>query len=85
MADDVPSIPVGEVYRSLEIWGLQSAERVAQVKAQIDIVIDENVPARLYAIACDDDVPADAPGFWTLEARRLARDKILAARRDRQA
>ena len=84
MADDV-SVPLGEIYRGIEVWGLQSAKRVEEVKRQIDLVIDENVPAKLYSIACDDDVPAGAPGFWTLEARALARDKCLSARQDRQS
>lgn len=74
--DDWHELPVAEVYRGVEIFGLQSPERIEQAKRQIDIVIAKSGPRRLYAFACD---PSRSP-----EARQLARLKALATIQPRQ-
>jgi hypothetical protein len=65
-------LPVAEIYRQVEIWGLQSPERIARAKAQIGLVIDLGDLEALYLFACD---PGNAP-----EARQLAGNKLYVAR-----
>jgi hypothetical protein len=69
-------LPIAEVYRGVEIYGLQSRERVAECKRQIDCVMSMSGPRKLYLFACDG---AHAP-----EARCLAKNKCLASIEDRQ-
>jgi hypothetical protein len=69
-------LPIAEVYRGVEIFGLQSAARVREAKRQIDTVIAMTGPRKLYEFACD---AANAP-----EARLLAKAKCLASIEDRQ-
>ena len=76
MADDDSELPVSEIYRGVEIYGLQPPERVAEAKLQVDQVFIMKSPRALATFACDD---ANAP-----EARLLAKHKALAALEKRQ-
>jgi hypothetical protein len=76
MTDDTHEIPVAEVYRSVEIYDLQSAEHIAEAKRQIDRVISMSEPRRLFDFAID---ARNSP-----EARQLAKLKALATREERQ-
>ena len=76
MSDDENELPVAELYRGVELYGLQSAERIAEARRQVDEVFGMAAPSALFAFACDD---AKAP-----EARLLAKFKALATREDRQ-
>jgi hypothetical protein len=76
MTDSMHELPVAEVYRSIEIYGLQSTERIAAAKREIDVVIKMTAPRQLAAFACD---PSRAP-----EARLLAKNKALASLEQRQ-
>ena len=69
-------LPVLEVYRGVEIYGLQSAERVAAAKIQVDQVIAMSSPRALAAFASDD---TRAP-----EARLLSKNKAMVSLVDRQ-
>ena len=69
-------LPVLEVYRGVEIYGLQSTERVAEAKTQVDQVFSMNSPRALAAFASDE---LKAP-----EARLFAKNKALASLEVRQ-
>ena len=72
MTEVTNELPVHEIYRNCEIYGLQPPERVAAAKSQIDLVIRMKSPRALAAFACDGEM---AP-----EARLLAKFKAMAAR-----
>jgi len=76
MGEDFHELPMAELYRGVEIYGLQSAERIAEAKRQIDLVIRTSGPRKLCEFACD---PLHAP-----EARSLAKKKALASLERRQ-
>jgi hypothetical protein len=42
--DDCHTLPIHEVYRGVEIYGLQSAERIGVAKRQIGRVANMTVP-----------------------------------------
>ena len=75
MSDD-NELPVAELYRGVELYGLQSAERIAEARRQVDEVFGMAAPSALFAFACNDE---KSP-----EARLLAKHKALASREDRQ-
>ena len=74
--DDCHTLPVAEVYRGCEIYGLQSAERIAAAKRELGRVVNMTGPRKLYEFAGD---PRNAP-----EARCLARKKALISIEQRQ-
>jgi len=69
-------LPVVEVYKGVEIFGLQSAERIAIAKKQIREVIGLSTPRALYDFAVDY---SKSP-----EARLLAKTKAIASRKEHQ-
>ena len=76
MAEDIHELSVAEVYRDVELYAGQSSDRLAEARAQVDLVIGMRDPRRLAAFAVD---ASHAP-----EARLLARNKALASREARQ-
>jgi hypothetical protein len=76
MTDDMHELPVAAVHGGVEIYGLQSPERIAEAKRQIAEVIRMRAGDRLCAFACD---ATNAP-----EARLLAKHKALASLEQRQ-
>src|SRR5262245_51536084 len=76
MPDDYHELPVAEVYRGVEIYGLQSPERIAAAKQQVAEIVRMRAADRLCDFACD---AANAP-----EARLLALHKALASLEQRQ-
>jgi hypothetical protein len=70
------TLPVHEIYRGCEVYGLQSEERIAAAKSEIDLVISMNDPPALFDFAID---ATRAP-----EARLLAKNKALASLQTRQ-
>jgi hypothetical protein len=73
---DEHELPLHEVYRSAEIYGLQSSARIAKARQQIDLVMGLSDPCRLAEFASS---AKNAP-----EARLLAKRKALASREERQ-
>jgi hypothetical protein len=69
-------LPVACQHRGVEIYGLQSDERIQEAKRQVDVVITMSTPAALAAWACD---PMNAA-----ESRLLAKHKALRSVEDRQ-
>ena len=69
-------IPIAEVYKGCEIFGLQTVERIAEAKLQIDQVYRMSAPRALAEFAVD--------GTRAPEARHLARHKAMAALENRQ-
>jgi len=76
MTDDVHELPVQGVHRGVEVYDLQSPERIAEARRQITEVIRMRSGDRLCAFACD---ASRAP-----EARLLAKHKALASLEQRQ-
>jgi hypothetical protein len=76
MTDDMHELPVAGVHRSVEVYDLQSRERIAEAKRQITEVIRMRSGDRLCAFACD---ASRAP-----EARLLAKHKAMASLEQRQ-
>ncbi len=72
---DLHELPA-QVYREVDIYGLQSPERTAEAKRQVAEVVRMRAVDRLFAFACD---ASRAP-----EARLLAKHKALASLEQRQ-
>lgn len=70
-------LPIHELYRGVEVYGLQSEERIAEAKRQIDQVAEMRSVPRLFNFACD--------GSRAPEARLLARSKLMEGIEQRQA
>ena len=70
MTEVTNELPVHEIYRKCEIYGLQSLERVVEARHQIDVVYRMRDPRALAEFAVD--------GTKAPEARLLAKHKALA-------
>jgi hypothetical protein len=73
---EIHELPIHEIYRDCELYGLSPPSRIAEAKRQIDAVIAMTDGRRLADFACD---PANSP-----EARLLSKHKAMASLENRQ-
>ena len=73
---EIHELPIHEIYRDCELYGLSPPSRIAEAKRQIDAVIAMTDGRRLADFACD---PAHSP-----EARLLSKHKAMASLEHRQ-